>query len=206
MIDAFALLGEPRRPWLDPDILKARVLPRLAASHPDRVHGGAEAERLAANQQHAELNEALNLLKEPRDRLLHLYTLEAGEPPRDIQRIPPGTMDLFVEVGQLCRELDAFLKRKSEATSPMVRVALMEEGFSWLDRVQELQARIQARRDALVSELQELNAVWESAPPVGDPGRRPVLPLERLEQSYRSMSYVARWTAQLQERWVGLAT
>ncbi|MBN8246009.1 MAG: hypothetical protein J0L84_01045 [Verrucomicrobia bacterium] len=206
MTDAFALLSEPRRPWLDPDVLKSRVLPLLAGTHPDRVHGGSEPERLAANARHAELNEALNLLKEPRDRLLHLYSLEAGEKPRDIQRIPPGTMDLFVEVGQLCRDLDAFLKRKAEASSPMVRVALMEEGFSWLDRVQDLQARVNVRRDALVSELQQLNAIWEAAPPVNDPARRSALPLERLEQLYRSMSYVARWTGQLQERLVGLAT
>jgi len=203
--DAFALLSEPRRPWLDPERLKSRVLPLLAATHPDRIHGASEAERQAANARHADLNEAFNLLKEPRDRLLHLYTLEAGERPKDIQRIPPGTMDLFVEVGQTCRDLDAFLKRKSEAQSPMVRVALMEEGFPWLDKVQALQARVNARRDELASELQALNAVWDAAPAVGSPDRVSTLPLERLEQLYRSMSYVARWTEQLQERWVGLA-
>lgn len=205
MTDAFALLSEPRRPWLDPGLLKARILPLLASTHPDRVHGGSEAERLAAHDRHAALNEAFNLLKEPRDRLLHLYSLEAGAAPADIQRIPPGTMDLFVEVGQLCRDLDAFLKRKSEATSPMVRVALLEEGFTWLDRVQDLQSRVHARRDGLESELRELNAAWDAAPPVTSADRRTALPLDRLEQIYRSMSYVARWTSQLQERLVGLA-
>jgi len=203
--DAFALLSEPRRPWLDPDELKSRVLPLLAATHPDRVHAGTEAARQEATARHAALNEAFNLLKEPRDRLLHLYTLEAGEAPKDIQRIPPGTMDLFVEVGQLCRDLDAFLKRKSEAASPMVRVSLMEEGFGWLDRLQALQARVNARRDELVSELRSLNAVWDAAPPVDAVDRRAALPLERLEQIYRSMSYTARWTGQLQERLVALA-
>jgi hypothetical protein len=32
------------------------------------------------------------------------------------------------------------------------------------------------------------------------------LPLERLEQIYRAMSYVSRWMAQIQERVVQLAT
>ena len=38
MTDAFALLSEPRRPWLDAEALKARFLPLSAAVHPDRVH------------------------------------------------------------------------------------------------------------------------------------------------------------------------
>ncbi|MBX3734495.1 MAG: hypothetical protein KF791_18110 [Verrucomicrobiae bacterium] len=205
MTDAFALLSEPRRPWLDPDALKCRVVPLLAASHPDRVHADGEAGRRAANERHASLNAAYNTLREPRDRLLHLYELEAGERPKDIQRIPPGTMDLFVDVGQTCRDLDAFLQRKAGATSPMVRVTLMQEGFEWLDRLQALQSRVNARHDALESELKSLNATWDAAPALDSPERRAALPMERLEQLYRSMSYVARWSAQLQERMVGLA-
>ena len=169
-MDAFALLSETRRPWLDADALKSRVLPLLTATHPDRVHGASESEKLAANGRHAELNAAFNTLREPRDRLLHLYDLEAGEKPKDIQRIPPGTMDLFIEVGQTCRELDEFLQRKANATSPMLRLSLMQEGLDHLDRLQALQGRVNGRREELESELKALNAVWESAPPAGAPG------------------------------------
>lgn len=205
MTDAFALLSESRRPWLDPEALKSRVLPLLTATHPDRVHGEAEEEKRAANERHADLNAAYNTLREPRDRLLHLYELEAGEKPRDIQKIPPGTMDLFVEVGQTCRDLDEFLQRKSTATSPMLRLSLMQEGLDRLDGLQKLQARVNLRRVELESELKALNPVWDSAPPAGSPERRERLPLERLEQIYRAMSYVARWTSQIQERLVSLA-
>jgi DnaJ-domain-containing protein 1 len=204
--DSFSLLSEPRRPWLEAEALKARIVPLLAATHPDRVHGGSEAEKLAANTRHAELNAAYNTLREPRDRLLHLYELEAGEKPRDIQRIPPGTMDLFVDVGQTCRDVDEFLQRKAVATSPMLRLSLMQEGLDHLDRLQALQTRVTARRQELESALKSLNTVWETAPPEGTAGRRETLPLETLEQTYRSMSYVARWTGQLQERLVTLAT
>ena len=34
MTDAFALLAEPRRLWLDADALKARFLPLSTAVHP----------------------------------------------------------------------------------------------------------------------------------------------------------------------------
>jgi hypothetical protein len=203
--DAFALLSEPRRPWLEPDALRARFLPLSTPVHPDRVHGASEAEKLAANTRYAELNAAYNTLREPRDRLLHLYELEAGTKPKDIQRIPPGTMDLFVEVGQTCRDADEFLKKKGEAKSPMLRLQLMPAGLEWVDQLQALQGRVNVKRDELISELRQMNAIWDAAPPVGSPERSAALPLERLELIYRAMSYVARWTDQIQERLVQLA-
>jgi curved DNA-binding protein CbpA len=203
--DSFALLAEPRRPWLDADALKARFLPLSTAVHPDRVHGASEAEKLAANERYAELNAAFNTLREPRERLLHLLELEAGAKPGDIQRIPPGTMDLFVEIGQTCRDADAFLAKKTTATSPMLKLRIMQEGLEWADKLQALQGRVNARRDELTTELQAMNATWDAAPPIGSPERRAALPLERLEQIYRTMSYVARWTEQLTERVVQLA-
>ena len=205
MTDAFALLSEPRRPWLDAEVLKARFLPLSAAVHPDRVHSASEAEKAAANTRYAELNAAYNTLREPRDRLLHLLELEAGGKPKDVQRIPPGTMDLFVEVGQACRDTDEFLKQKSTSDSPMVKLRLMQEGLDWLDRLQALQGRVNAKRDELTAELRQMNGVWEAAPAIGIPDRVNALPLERLEQVYRAMSYVARWTEQIQERVVQLA-
>jgi hypothetical protein len=205
MTDAFALLSEPRRPWLDADALKAHFLPLSTAVHPDRVHGASEAEKLAANERYAELNAAFNTLREPRERLLHLLELEAGAKPGDIQRIPPGTMDLFVEIGQTCRDADAYLAKKSTATSPMLKLRIMQEGLEWADKLQALQGRVNSRRDELTTELQAMNATWDAAPPIGSPERRAALPLERLEQIYRTMSYVARWTEQLTERVVQLA-
>lgn len=205
MTDAFALLSEPRRPWLDADALKSRFLPLSTAVHPDRVHSASEAEKAAANTRYAELNAAYNTLREPRDRLLHLLELEAGGKPKDVQRIPLGTMDLFVEVGQSCRDADEFLKRKSAAESPMLKLRLMQEGLDWLDRLQALQGRVNAKRDEFITELRQLNAVWEAAPAIGSLERAAALPLERLEQIYRAMSYVARWTVQVQERIVQLA-
>lgn len=205
VIDAFLLLDEPRRPWLDVDALKARFLARSAQVHPDRVHGASESERGEANARYAELNAAYNRLREVRDRLLHLYELEVGHPPKDIQRVPPGTMDLFVEVGQTCRDCDAFLAGRTLTTSPMLKLQVFKEGLGWTDRLQTLQQQVNARRDALAVELAGMNRAWESASAPESPSRRGELPLERLEQIYRALSYVARWTEQIQERLVQLA-
>jgi DnaJ-domain-containing protein 1 len=205
MIDAFALLDQPRQPWIDTDALKEHFLALSAAAHPDRVHAGSEAEKQAATARYAALNSAYSTLREPRDRLLHLLELETGGRPKDVQRIPPGTMDLFVEVGQLCRDVDAFLVERGKATSPLIKVQMFERGMDWTDKLQDLQARINARRDELTAELRGMNAAWESAPAIGSSERAAALPLERLEQVYRVFSYIARWSEQIQERLVQLA-
>lgn len=205
MTDAFELLTEPRRPWPDLASLKSRFLTQTGQVHPDRVHGASEDERAAANARYAELNAAYNRLREPKDRLRHLYELETGGAPKDIQRIPPGTMDLFVDVGQTCRDCDAYLVGRSGSTSPMLKLKAFQEGLGWTERLLDLQRRVNARRDALSAELTTLNPVWDSAPAVGSPSRREALPLERLEQIYRTMSYITRWTEQIQERVVQLA-
>ena len=206
MSDSFTLLNEPRRPWVDAEVLKQKFLPLSSAVHPDRNHNAPDVEKQASTARYAELNAAYNTLREPRDRLLHLLELELGAKPKDVQRIPPGTMDLFVEVGQICRDVDAFLAQRGNVTSPLLKVQMFERGMEWTDKLQALQQRINAKRDELTGELKHMNAVWESAPVIGSSERIAALPLERLEQIYRVFSYIARWSEQIQERNVQLAT
>lgn len=205
MIDNFALLDEPRRPWLDTDALKGKFLKLSAEVHPDRVHTASEAEKAAANQRYSEVNAAYNCLRELKERLLHLLELATGAKPKDVQRIPPGTMDLFVEVGQMCRDTDGFLAEKAKVTSPLLKVQMFEKGMEWTDKLNELQRKINAKRDELTVELQAMNPTWEAAEKSASPKCEVVLPLERLEQIYRVLSYVARWTEQIQERVVQLS-
>lgn len=206
MTDAFALLGLPRRPWLEPEDIRRSFHERSAAWHPDRHHGEPDAQRAEASRIYAELNSAQQVLREPRDRLLHLFEIESGARPRDIQRIPPGTMDLFVEVGQACRDCDAFLQGRPHAASPMLRLQSMQQSMEWAERLAEVMARVKARESALHDDLRGLNAAWDAAPGPGDANRLGTLPMERLEQCYRALSYVSRWLSQVRERVVQIAT
>lgn len=210
-VDAFALLTQPRRPWLDPESLKATFLEFSRAQHPDRLPGTASAEdKQRASHRYALLNEAYRILREPRERLLHLLELERGKPPQDIQRIPPGTMDLFIEVGQVCRDCDTFIHSRtgeSKEGSPMLALRQMQANLEWTRKLQDLLQRIQALQAAQDQELREMNTAWEISPPSSQPaGQTSDLPLDRLEEIYRLSSYISRWTEQIQERLVSLAT
>lgn len=200
MTDYFALLHEPRRPWLDPEVLKARFLALSAPVHPDRVHGEGETRRQAANERFTALNSAFTCLSRPPDRLAHLIELERGMRSADIQEVPPDTMELFLEVSRVCRETDALLSEKACIDSPVLLVGIFERGLERGAEVQALLARLDVRLDALLTELRTMNPVWEVAPPAATLARQASLPLARLEQMQRLFSYFGRWTGQLRER------
>lgn len=206
MSDCFAVLGEDRLPAPDVEGLKSRFLRQSAEFHPDRFHAASAEERQAAERRYADLNTAFQTVREHRGRLLHLLELETGGKPKDVQRIPPGTMDLFVEVGQTCRDVDQFLARRAAVTSPMLKVQLFQQGLEWGTRLRALQEKIHAQAAGLEGELAGMNDLWRSAPAPGTPERASRLPLVRLEEIYRVFSYIARWTEQVQERVVQLAS
>jgi len=197
MTDNFALLNEPRRPWLDPELLKAKFLTLSSVVHPDHIHNADKAEKLAATRRYTALNAAYNCLREPKERLLHLLELERGAKPVVVQSIPAGTMILFSEVAQLCREADAFLAEKNNVTSPLLKVQMFERGQEWTDKLNALQQKLSARRNELTVELKSMNAGWES--PTNS------RPLNRLEELYRNFSFVTRWMEQIREKLVQLS-
>jgi DnaJ-domain-containing protein 1 len=205
MTDHFALLNEPRRPSLDLEALKSKFLALASAVHPDRVHSASAPEKLAANQRYVELNAAYHCLREPRERLRHLLELELGAKPKQVESIPDGMMEWFVEVGQLGRDADACLAEKAKITSPLLQVQIFERGQELADKLRALQAKLHAQSDALIAELKTLNRAWETAPPVGASTHAAALPLEHLEQIYRKLSFFVRWSAQVQERIVQLS-
>jgi curved DNA-binding protein CbpA len=199
-MDYFALLGQPRQPWLDPASLKAAFLEQSARLHPDRVQAANAEGHAAATARFAELNGAYNCLREPKDRLLHLLELETGAPPANVQSVAADAMDVFMDTGQLCRETDQFLAAKGRAVSPLLQAQMFEDGLAWTARLQGLLEQIQLRRDRLLAELRTMNDAWSSAPPPPSPARAAALPLRRLEEMGRTLGYLARCAGQIQER------
>jgi molecular chaperone HscB len=194
--DPFALFDLPPAPALDVEALKERFSRATAESHPDKFAQAPEAERQTAEARYAELNRAYQTLTDPRARLLALYELTKGEKPRDVQRIPPGTMDLFVEVGQTCRNFDEFLERKKNASGALERAGLMSEELALQDQLAELREKLDHLAVTLEADLTALDLRWRD-------GDREI---NALEAVYRKYSYLARWKQQLEEREIALLT
>jgi DnaJ-domain-containing protein 1 len=192
----FALFDLEPAPALDAAALKERFARETGATHPDKFAQAPEADRAAAEARYSALNQAYQTLIDPRARLLALYELTRGEKPRDIQRIPPGTMDLFKEVGELCRALDDYLARKGATTNRLERAGLMSEELTLQDSLTELRVKLEAFAATVEAEVTALDTRWRK----GDKD------LNALEAVYRKYAYVARWRQQLEEREIAMIT
>ena len=201
MNDYFALFDEPHRPWLDPEALKKRFLLLSAETHPDRVQ--LLDQKRAAEQRSAELNQAYQRLRQPKDRLQHLLELETGAKPAQIQTIPAELARYFVEVGTVLKQADGFLAEKAKVSSPLLQVQAFQTGQEWTDKLRALLQNLAGRQQEMLSELQAIDARWVEQART-DPVERATM-LRRLEQLYRLFSYFTRWEAQIQERIVQLA-
>jgi DnaJ-domain-containing protein 1 len=192
----FALFDLAPAPALDTAALKERFARDTAETHPDKFAQAGESSRAAAEARYSALNQAYQTLIDPRARLLALYEFTKGEKPRDIQRIPPGTMDLFKEVGELCRALDDYLARKAAATNRLEKAALMSEELTLQDSLTALRVKLEAFAATVEAEVNALDARWRK----GDKD------LNALEAVYRKYSYITRWRQQLEEREIAMLT
>jgi curved DNA-binding protein CbpA len=192
----FAVFGLDPAPALDGEALKEQFARLTAEQHPDKFQQAPETERTEAEARYATFNRAFQTLVDPRARLLALYELTKGEKPRDVQRIPPGTMDLFVEVGQACRSLDEFLERKRAATGRLEKAELAGEELTLQDTLMTLGGKLAALGTALEADLAKLDERWRA-------GEHDLV---ALETAYRKYSYLARWRQQLEEREIALLT
>jgi len=202
-MDCFALLDQPRRPWLAPEALKQKFLVLSAEVHPDRVHEASDEERRAAQQRYTQLNSAYNRLREPKERLLHLLELELGSKPPQVQSIPPDLMNRFMEVSGICREADGFLAEKAKTVSPLLQVQLFERNHEFASKLLGLQKSLNAGQEELMAELRALDELWTQEPDA-ERKRDPNL-LQRMQNLYRLFSYYSRWTSQIQERLLQLS-
>lgn len=203
MVDYFALLDEPRRPWLDPAALKTRFYELSATLHPDRAHGATTPEKEQAHRRFTELNAAYQCLQDPRQRLRHLLELETEVAATQIQEVPAALMDTALEIGRLCRETDAFLKQKAASTSPLLQVEVFLQAQQRIEQLKALRRQIGARRDAWLRQLAALDERWMSHKRDGT--RQPPEIISELADLFRLLGYAQRWDAQVQERIVQLA-
>ena len=205
LIDYFALLDEPRRPWPDLDRLKTRFFELSATLHPDRHHEAPPAERAAATRDYTDLNAAYRCLSDPKERVLHLLELERSCKPAEIQPIADHLMSVGMDVGQLCRDIDRFLAATPATTAPLLQVQRFQQSQVWTEKALALQKQLITRRDEVGRTLEQMNPAWETAPPLGSPVRAEALPLTELEEQFRLLSFLDRWIAQLQQRITQLA-
>jgi curved DNA-binding protein CbpA len=184
MIDYFALLDQPRVPWLDPVSLKEAYHRKTLETHPDTA-----ATRKTTGS-FAELNEAYQILQDPKRRLHHLLELEGHAPSSTNQAVPEQLHDLFPAIGALSQRAN-LLQEKMKTTSNALSMSLLKPEILKLQKeTKELREKIQTLSDSSLAQLGLMNVRWMDSP---------ADEIRALSQLYFVFAYLTRWSAQLDE-------
>jgi curved DNA-binding protein CbpA len=188
MTDYFALLHQPRAPWLDPDQLKDAYHQQTLQTHPDsRADRGGSAQTDAS---FARLNEAYQVLQDPKRRLHHLLSLEGRAPSSADQTVPRQLHDLFPAVGALTQRANLLLEKIQGTSNALSRSLLKPQLLEVQKETQQVRSQIQDLFDASLAELREINTAW---------GKNPAQQIEGLSNLYFTFAYLTRWSSQLDE-------
>jgi len=183
MTDYFALLGQRRAPWLDPAALKEAYHRQTLQSHPDTAAPDRESD-------FAELNEAYQVLQDPKRRLHHLLSLENGAPPSANQVIPQELQEMFLLIGALTQRANALQEKIRTASNALSRSLLKPQIVEVQKEVSDLRQKVRDLNDAANVQLREINSAWQ------DDRAGQITALSNL---YLTFAYLGRWSTQLDE-------
>jgi curved DNA-binding protein CbpA len=183
MTDFFALLDQPRQPWLDPGELKQKYHQLTRAAHPDVRSSGPRIEFESINQ-------AYRVLLDPKQRIHHLLALEGSTPRTDKHAVPEGVEELFLKTGKLAQDSKRALEELGSATGSLSKSLLQSNLLNLCSRTRELLAQLSHVHEKCLVELQKLNELWKENRPQA---------VTRLQLLYDQIAYLTRWRAQLEE-------
>src|SRR4051812_20200186 len=182
MTDFFALLGQPRSPWLDPAALKEVFHRKTLEQHPDSTRG--------AGGDFAILNEAYQVLQDPKRRLHHLLELHGAPLASANQVVPPELEELFLQIGGLNQRATQLLEKMRATSNPLSRSLLKGDVIAIQNQVASLRAKVREMNAAAEERLREMSPGWSI-----DPTEE----VAELSDLYRRFAYFGRWSAQLDE-------
>jgi curved DNA-binding protein CbpA len=188
MIDYFALLDQPHLPWLDLDELKDTYHRKTLQAHPDAQASRPDADVTDAT--FARLNEAYQVLQDPKRRLHHLLSLEGSAPSSTDQTVPNQLHDLFPRIGALAQRANLLLEKVRATSNALSRSLLKPQILDVQQETKEVREKIQNLSDESLDQLRQINAAW---------AKNPAEQVEDLSNLYFAFAYLTRWSAQLDE-------
>ncbi len=194
MTDYFALLNQPRRPWIDPEQVKQAFHARALQVHPDaQLQQNTEP---SSDALFAQLNQAYQVLQDPKRRLEHLLTLEGQTPDRAPATTPPAIEELFPTVAAATHRAAAVVQQSAAATNLLARTLLMSQLQNANSDLDTVRGKVRALRNNAIDRLQRLDRSWSGG--IDEQ-------LEQLGLLYLELSYTTRWLSELEEKQLQLS-
>ncbi len=177
LMDPFSRIGLPLKLDLTPGVVEDEIR-RLAKSvHPDV---GGEAGEFA------EISRAGDLLKVPVSRLKVALEI-SGADLAGRGSVPSEIMDLFSPVVSVLEEVGAFVSEREKARSVLGKAVLDAKVPSLKRSLEELTGAVGKLEDYQRERFPDFDQRgWENC-------------LEEMEEAYRALLFLGKWSAQLRE-------
>jgi hypothetical protein len=190
--DPFRLLGFPRRPWLDPEDVRARFRELSETHHPDRAMAApAEDAGERKDADSAALSAAAQQLSSTPRRLRLILETEPEAPSRRTGTVPEGVIELFMSIGQTTKTADALIAKLQKTDTQLGRAVLLKEIMRTRADLEKLLENVEEQLEILETDLRRVDALWQEHPEDA---------LTRLPSLYQRSSYLTKWREQLRER------
>jgi curved DNA-binding protein CbpA len=176
MTDYFALLDQPRAPWLDPASLREVFHRKTLEQHPD-------ASASSSSNAFAELNEAYQVLQDPKRRLQHLLELQGSPPSRVAESVPNELQELFLRIGEWNQQAKLLLERIRGQSSALERSLLKSRLLEVQQAIENLRCEVRDLTETANAELKQIEPTQ----------------LDLISSFYSRFAYLGRWTEQLDE-------
>lgn len=177
MTDYFALLQQPRKPWLDLDRLKERYHQLTLAKHPDQNPNSLDF---------AAVTEAYRVLSDPKLRLQHLLKLEGHDFQADAS-VPSDLLNLFSHIGNFFQTTDRLLQKSNATQHALARSLIQPEILAARKEAEEILGLARKLHDEAIEQTYALNDSWIDA-------------LPKIASLSRRFAYLGRWIEQVEER------
>jgi len=176
MTDYFALLEQPRRPWLEPEALKEVFRRKTLEHHPDTSAS-------SSSNAFADLNEAHQVLQDPKRRLQHLLELQGSPPSRTTESVPTDLQELFLRIGEWNQRTKLLLERMRGQSSALERSLLKSRSLEAQQAIEDLRRELRDLTETAIRELKKI-----------EPAQ-----VNQISRLHSTFAYLGRWTEQLDE-------
>jgi curved DNA-binding protein CbpA len=172
--DPFALLGIPRRPVVDLDLLEKNVRSLASKHHPDHVTGDTST--------FEKIQEAATLLRHPTSRLRFLAREATAE-----KNTPTIAKELFSTVATALSQAEEKITAYHAASGVLAKALLTKDLLKARTTLITAQQSLQQWQELLSRQLQEFDTTW------------PEVTSSELLTLASSFLFAQRWEKQLQE-------
>ncbi len=190
-MDYFAMLEVEKRPVIDTAKLKENFLKLSENVHPDKYYNSSRDVQELALKSSSLLNKAYSTLKDPKERIRYLISLESDREAPVSKHASTRTMEFFIESSDICSEIDKFAREKVGDDN-------LRKGH--LETLHKLKEETWNRWESVLSDIAELDKDWLTA---ADENRKAMV--KRLIISSHELSYLSKLQSLIDELIVAIS-